>query len=423
MRSSPFYRRNFALIMADYVLFSLAMSLVGVSTVLPAFVQHLTQSAPVVGLVTAVWNGAWLAPQLLAAQSLTHRARKKPILVLTGLIGRPAFLMVSMALLSGVAARPAWMMAVLLASLAFFWGADAFCTIAWFDIVAKTIPPHRRGRLFGSAQILGGLLTLGAAAFVSFMLGPTGPAFPQNYAWLFGLASGLVLLGLGALALIHEPPESAPVERVGWRAYASQLGSLLRHGSLFRRVILARGLDGIAMLATPFFVVYAVDVLGCGAEMIGVFVAAQTWGSVMASLGLGALSERVGAGAVIRVAVLANLSGPLLALLTFPLRSAAWLWLPYTLVFALLGVVNSAVMLGWMDYLLQIAPPGQRPTYTGLANTLTGLLIPMPILGGWLLQVTSYPVLFTVALVGPLLAWALVRTLPQGVPLNAGENA
>jgi len=43
-----------------------------------------------------------------------------------------------------------------------------------------------------------------------------------------------------------------------------------------------------------------------------------------------------------------------------------------------MGVSTSALMLGWMNYVLEIAPPGQRPTYTGLSNTLTGLLIPAP---------------------------------------------
>jgi hypothetical protein len=70
-------------------------------------------------------------------------------------------------------------------------------------------------------------------------------------------------------------------------------------------------------------------------------------------------------------------------------------------------------MLGWMNYVLEIAPPGQRPTYTGLSNTLTGLLIPAPILGGWLLQLTSYPALFVAAAAGPVLALWLIRALPR----------
>jgi len=407
------YRLNFVVIVADYIAFGITMSLLGVSTVLPAFIRHFTDSAPIIGSVAAVWNGAWLIPQLVAAQVVSHRVYKKPVMLVTGLIGRPAFLVITLALLAGWWNRPALMVALLLGSIAFFWGTDAFGTIAWFDILAKVVPPARRGRLFGLAQILEGPLVLGAAALVSFMLGPTGPPFPYNYAWLFGLATLCVLLGLGALALIDEPPESAPPDPVSWRTYLVQLKELLQSGTTFRRITVARLLDGLSVLATPFFVVYATDVLGYGPQAIGVFVAAQTIGGMIASFGLGALSERVGSNVVIRVAVAANLSGPLIALLTFPLRGAGWLWIPYTTVFMVMGVANSAIMLGWINYVLEIAPPGQRPTYTGLTNTLTGLLIPVPILGGWLLQLTSYPVLFITAALGPLLAWWLIRGLPR----------
>lgn len=416
MMDSPLprhYRLNFALLFADYVLFGITLNLLGISTVLPAFIRHYTDSAPVIGLAAAVWNGAWLIPQLVAAQTLAHRTYKKPAMIIFGLIGRPAFLVMAVVLWTGVVRRPALMIALLLASLIFFWVTDAFSSIAWFDILAKAIPARRRGRLFGSAQIFEGLLILGVGAFVSFMLGPTGPAFPRNYAWLFGLASLATLLGLAALSFVHEPPESKPPEPVSWRAYLSQLKELVLSGTPFRRVISARLLEGLATLATPFFVVYAADVLGYGPETIGVFIAAQTIGGVVASLGLGALSERVGSGAVIRASVVASLAGPLIALLTFPLRGPSWLWIPYAGVFMAMGVSTSALMLGWMNYVLEIAPPGQRPTYTGLSNTLTGLLIPAPILGGWLLQLTSYPVLFVAAAAGPALAWWLTRTLPR----------
>ncbi len=420
--TSPHYRRNFIFLVADYILFGIGLNLLGASTVLPEFVRRFTSSAPLIGLVIALWNGAWLAPQLLAAQTLAHRLYKKPALVIAGLIGRPTFLLVALALVTGVWRRPSLMIGVLLVCILLFWTADAFCSVAWFDILAKIIPPQRRGRLFGLAQILSGLLALGVAAFVSFMLSPAGPPFPGNYAWMFGLASGAALLGLAALASLHEPPESSPPEPLGWHAYLSQLKTLLLDGAGFRRVIAARLLDGLSTLAAPFFIVYATDVLGYGPETIGVFIAAQTIGGMVASLTLGTLAERAGSNAVIRVAVAANLSSPLVALLTFPLRGARWLWLPYAWVFVVMGVASSAIMLGWMNYVLEIAPPGQRPTYAGLTNTLTGLLIPMPILGGWLLQFTSYPGLFVAAAAGPLLALGLTRALPRASSVTPAQQ-
>jgi MFS family permease len=70
-------------------------------------------------------------------------------------------------------------------------------------------------------------------------------------------------------------------------------------------------------------------------------------------------------------------------------------------------------MLGFLSFILEISPPGQRPTYMGLTNTLTGALVLMPVLGGFVLQRTSYPVLFAAAAGGTLAAALLALRLPN----------
>jgi hypothetical protein len=54
-------------------------------------------------------------------------------------------------------------------------------------------------------------------------------------------------------------------------------------------------------------------------------------------------------------------------------------------------------MLGFYNYLLEIAPDDVRPSYIGLGNTVMGVLTLAPTLGGWLLEATSYTVLFATA--------------------------
>jgi hypothetical protein len=66
-------------------------------------------------------------------------------------------------------------------------------------------------------------------------------------------------------------------------------------------------------------------------------------------------------------------------------------------------------MLGFYNYMLEIAPNDQRPVYIGLGNTIMGLLTLAPTLGGWLLERTSYTVLF--ALVSGLIGLGAIATL------------
>jgi Na+(H+)/acetate symporter ActP len=78
----PHYRRNFIAFIVDYVFFSVAISFASPSSVLPAFVRQFTRSAPVIGLVSTVFNGCWLLPQMVAARVINDKARKKPYLMM-----------------------------------------------------------------------------------------------------------------------------------------------------------------------------------------------------------------------------------------------------------------------------------------------------------------------------------------------------
>jgi predicted MFS family arabinose efflux permease len=64
---------------------------------------------------------------------------------------------------------------------------------------------------------------------------------------------------------------------------------------------------------------------------------------------------------------------------------------------------------------LDVAPETERATYIGLSNTLAGVLAVAPLLGGWVLEHSSYTVLFalTAAAVLPamLLAWSLPKPI------------
>jgi len=72
-------------------------------------------------------------------------------------------------------------------------------------------------------------------------------------------------------------------------------------------------------------------------------------------------------------------------------------------------------MLGFINYLLEIAPEGKRPAYVGLGNTIMGVLTVVPMMGGWLLEATSYPTLFgvTAAIVAAGFVFTLGLKPPQ----------
>jgi MFS family permease len=168
-------------------------------------------------------------------------------------------------------------------------------------------------------------------------------------------------------------------------------------------------------MAMPFYVVYATEELHFGAETIGVFISSQVVGSILAGFVWGYLNECSGSKIVIQGSTILGLASPLLALLMGPmghLAGASTIY-AYSLIFLAIGALNSSYMPGFINLVLELAPPEERPTYIALTNTICGLLLALPFLGGWLLQATSYPVLFATTVGGVACGLALSFRLEE----------
>ena len=409
-------RRNIAAFMADFGGFGGGFALIHPTTVLPVLARQLTSSAPLVGLLTTIWAGSWLLPQLPAGRWLSGQPRKKPTLVVATAMGRPILLAVSALL---ILARPTDSTTILIGlflGVVIFRATDAVASVSWFDIFGKAIPINRRGRVISTGQILGGLLALGAAATVRWALSSSGPQFPHNFALLFALAfGGMVVSWIGLITLIEppEPVENRASQQMNALAHARHV---VQHDRAFRLATAVRLLTGSASMALPFYVVHATRELGLPNSFVGLVVAAQNIIAIVASFGLGMISERMGSARVIHISALASTITPLLALLLHALDAlgshVTLIGLGYLLAFAAISIVDNSFLLGHLNYVIEIAPSGERPAYVGLTNTISGVLVVLPLAGGALLQVTSYPVLFGMAATGAALGVLLSTRLP-----------
>jgi MFS family permease len=420
--SNPHYRRNFVCFVIDYVFFAVGMAFISQTTVLPSFVSQITDSAPLIGLASTIQTGAWLLPQLIAASYLADKDRKKPYILLPAALGRPVFWLFAGVLFLAGDRAPTLILGLFFVSLTIFMGTDALASVAWFDVLSKAIPPIRRGRLIGTAQVLSGLLIVGAGAVVNALLGPQGPPFPYNYALLFFLAGIGFFASWLAISFLREPVKPTQNERLPWNTFLPKLLTVLREDRAFSLVTALRLLTGLGGMALPFYVVYATEELHFDVEAIGLFISSQVVGRILFGFVWGYLNERSGSKIVIQCSMMLATASPLLALLVEPIGrlAGASIIYVYSLIFAAIGALNSSMMPGFMNFILELAPPEERPTYIALTNTLCGVLLAAPFLGGWIVQATSYPVLFAVTAGG--VAFALLLTFRLEEPRqNTGE--
>jgi hypothetical protein len=124
---------------------------------------------------------------------------------------------------------------------------------------------------------------------------------------------------------------------------------------------------------------------------------------------------------VIRVAAVAAATSPLYALAAH-LSGASWLVAAYPIVFVGLGIVNSTWIVGFANYTLELAPDGLHGAYIGVGNTILGVLAVAPIVGGWLLEVTSYPILYGMTTAGALAGlWFSLKLEPATASASNSE--
>jgi MFS family permease len=403
------YRRNFLCFVADWIGFVTGIAFVSYTSVIPSFVDQLTDFAPLIGLASTIPNGIWLLPQLLAANYVANRERKKPWVVGMGLLGRPIYLLLGISILIVGGARPLLLLGAFFLAELTFSTLDGVSSVAWFDILSRVIPAAKRGRFYATAQVSTGVLSMGAGLIVARVLGPSGPQFPYNYGVLFCFSSCLLLLALLCFSFVKEPAHKVQPGREPWRSFLPRLARLFHEDRQFRLLNVVRLCMALAGLAFPFYVVHATNVLGLSAQYIGLFVSAQVLGSLLASLAMGYMNERSGSKIVTQFTVLLGLLSPVLALAIHwrPPQSALTPYM-YSLVFLFIGANYSGYMQGFMNLVLEISPPEERSAYVGLYNTLGGLVVTgAPLLGGWLLEATSYPVLFSITAVGVLASLVL----------------
>jgi MFS family permease len=288
--------------------------------------------------------------------------------------------------------------------------------VAWQDMIGKIIPADRRGRFFGLANFLGTATGVGGAWVAAWLLDRY--AFPTGYTWSFALSAVLMLASWISLALTREPAQAPQSEPLSQREYWRRLPSVLRSDPNFGRYLVSQAVLAVGGMAGGFLTVYAVQRWHLSDGQAGAYQASMLIGQALSNLVFGPLADRKGHKLVLEVGTLLGALGVGLAVLA---PGPAWFYL----VFALSGANLAGILLSGLMIALEFCDEDQRPTYIGLNNTVRGICYGLaPIVGGWLVGLVGYQVLFAIASVVGLAGLALLHWAvrePRHASLRAGQ--
>ncbi len=403
--------RNFWLGVISGIAYNLQLAVVNTSLVLTWFVSQLTPSNLLVSLLIPVEQGGWYLPQLILSGYLQRRPRTLPVYRLAGVFRAGSWGLLALAAFG--LDDPKALLLAFFALFALNGLASGVAGLPFMDVMAKTIPPTRRGAFFGWRRLIGGLLGLAGGALVKVVLAPGfGLAFPDNYAFLFFLGFLCVTVMVVTFSLVVEPPEEVDPQRV---SLAEQLRRAIRLPAQDRVYARYLGLR-LAVIATnfalPFYAVYVNRVLNAPEDRVGVYLIGSTLASVLSNLLWSRISDRQGNCLLLRLTALMAASVPALTLLIICLpETGLEKSLLFTLVFVLSGAYQTAAFIGMGNYLLEVAPAGRRALYIGFTNTCMGIAVFISPLGGAIVDLLGFTSLFSFALgcslVAVLLAFGL----------------
>lgn len=407
--------RAFAL---DMGIFNTGMAFISSTTVIPTFVATLTDSEFMVGLASGVITGGWLLPQLIVASLVSRLPQKKPIIMRTAWLGRPLPLVIGLLIWLLGLNHPMLSVAVVLVGIFLFFVSDAVVSVPWFDLMAKTIPANRRGRVQGTAQVVGALGGFGVGFIVRHLLSEKSPlAFPNNYAVLFGCAALGFFASAIALSLIREPEAIVDVgarKVPSLKEVFSMMPRIMLEDRAYLRLVIVRIVSGFATMGSAFYVLHATRGLGLGQEVVGLFVSTQVVGTLLSGLLMGIVQDRWGPLVHIRLVIALSATSPLLALLLgalHPLLGNNILY-PYLMVYVLLGISMGSMGFPYFNWIMEHVESSWRPLYIGLINTLSAILMLAPALAGWVAGSVSYPAVFWLCILFAGIGLALTLGLP-----------
>ncbi len=398
----PIYRRNFIYFLSDSILFNLAMSVLGPTTLIPDFIRRLTSSEVLIGLSSSLFDVGWTLPQLFIARYLVRFERKKWWFAGPNIPVRFVMLIFAVLTVTLGKDRPE---AILLAFLICYGIAavgDGIVGVPWAVLVGTSLDNRWRARMFGLTSAATGVIMLGVSPLIGVILSDAGPAFPGNYALIFGAAGLLFVISIIPVLFIHELPGGKAVEKIpSLGEFLPSLGQVLRTDTAFRAMIITRMLTSLFTMAGPFYIGFATVRLGLSSTVaVPTLLAMQTIGGVSGALiytWMGARSNLLYIRLALGLAALLPISA---------LVAAAVGPLPLYLGFLVSGLTVGNLFVSYQNWVITYATPDQRPIYAGLFNTITALIsLIAPFIGGTIAQQAGYETLFGVALAMVLSAW------------------
>jgi MFS family permease len=394
-------RHNYLMNTLDGSFFGIAMGFASFTTIIPLFLSTFTGSAILIGLIPALRSMSYQLPPLFMAGAVARQKRFKPMILAYTLHERIPFL--GLALVAWFSPRLGQPLSLALAFLCILWQGlgGGFTANPLQNLVARVFPPDIRATVIGTQSSANNLTAAGSAVVAGLLLASL-PA-PANYAACFLFAFISVGFSYLCLANLREPQQSDEYILPSDVPLRESIRGILMKDASFRAFLIAKMLAQFSMLASAFYMIYAVRQYHLGTAAAGIMTGVLFITQVVTNPLIGFIAQRWSRKGLLEVGGLALVLAPLITIFA---PGMGWFYG----VFILTGIANAIFNTLGLAFTLDYGSGAERPTYFGLANTLIApVTVIAPILGGWLADSAGFQSTFFVAALAGVLAMGVLH--------------
>ena len=384
-------KHNVIVNLVDGGFFGGALGFASFVTILPLFVDTMTDSATLIGMVPAIHSAGWLLPQLFTASYISRLRQYKRTVLLRTIHERIPFL--GLAIVALLLPKIRTQTGLILTFLLLIWqGLGGGVTAnAWTNMISKIIPSEARGTFFGLQASVANLFISASAVGAGYLLDWYDT--PKSFVYCFLIAAALFTFSWLALAMTREPHDMEKKIELFNPPLWQETKRIIKQDANFNWFLVARVLSQFATMGFSFYIIYALRQFQMNTITAGYLTASLTISQTVANVGMGWLGDRFGHRSML---ILGAVAAAVSSVLAWFAPSINW----FFPIFILMGFANVSIWTNGMTMSTSFSSEAERPMYIGIAQTIVApATIIAPIIGGWIADTAGFIPTFSISAV------------------------
>jgi len=397
-RVGKHFKRNFILLALDTAFFTFSTALVSHDTILPAFLNNLTDNPVLIGLIPAIFNLGYFLPQIISAYITQTTPKRKKMIFWIALAERLGILLIAVAAQSSDLLSPNLVIFLLFFAFTLYSSTLGLIIPAYSDFTSKAVY-KKRGLFYGINQAIGGVIGFSASLAAAKLLDMY--AFPINFRWIFWLSFIFSFISPILIANFVETEYPVQPEKKNIEVFSKHVWKIIKENSNLRKYVYTRQLVGLAAMGYSFFSIYALQKFNLPASMLGIYTMIILLSQSLSGIIWGTIGDKHGYKWLLIFSSLIMFAQGLIAL-------TANRPFGFLLIASMIGFIYSAMYILHPNLIFEIAPPEETSLYIGLSNTMIAPVIALgPILGGKIVESLGYTQLFIAVCIAAFFAFLL----------------